>query len=288
MKPMLACECPLDQLKLPLLGSPKLDGIRAETIHSVAYSRSMKPIRNRWIQTCIADYHLHGLDGELTVGSNFQECSSGVMSFDGEPDFTYWVFDKWDTPDLPYLHRLRDLSLLTEARGASFVKVLPQVMLYSVEDVLKFEEKCLLEGYEGIILRRSDAPYKHGRSTPKEQYLIKRKPFADDEATITATFEQLENTNVLGVNELGNAKRSGMADGMVPKGTLGGFTVTHPTFGEFNIGTGKGLTQELRQSIWDNREDYIGKLVKFKYQAFGVKDKPRLPIFLGFRHPEDL
>ena len=41
-----------------------------------------------------------GLDGEIIVGPATAEdvyrvTNSAVMSRDGEPDFTYWLFDKW-------------------------------------------------------------------------------------------------------------------------------------------------------------------------------------------------
>jgi DNA ligase-1 len=48
------------------------------------------------------------------------------------------------------------------------------------------------------------------------------------------------------------------------------------------------LNDELRLSIWENPEKYLGKLIKYKYQNFGIKVAPRLPVFLGFRDESDL
>ena len=45
IKPLLACEEPLDDVKFPVYVSTKLDGIRCLIIDGVAYSRSLKPIR---------------------------------------------------------------------------------------------------------------------------------------------------------------------------------------------------------------------------------------------------
>ena len=32
----------------------------------------------------------------------------------------------------------------------------------------------------------------------------------------------------------------------------------------------------------------MNRIIKFKWQEAGTKDKPRCPIFLGFRDPEDV
>jgi len=80
---------------------------------------------------------------------------------------------------------------------------------------------------------------------------------------------------------------------MVGKGTLGKFLVREVgdvpwKDREFAIGTGEGLTQLLRQQIWDAKETYLGKIVTYKYQPHGVKDLPRLPIWKGFRDKRDM
>ncbi len=53
-----------------LIGSPKLDGIRCTIQEGGAYSKSLKLIRNKHVQSLLANNeHLGGLDGELIVGS---------------------------------------------------------------------------------------------------------------------------------------------------------------------------------------------------------------------------
>lgn len=70
-------------------------------------------------------------------------------------------------------------------------------------------------------------------------------------------------------------------------GTLGSLLVKPFNGGDlFYIGTGFSALD--RQAIWDNRESYIGKIVKFKYQKHGTKDRPRIPVFLSFRDPTDM
>jgi len=58
----------LEALAFPLLGSPKLDGVRALMFEGVLVSRSLKAIPNVFLQKkALADV-AHGLDGELIVG----------------------------------------------------------------------------------------------------------------------------------------------------------------------------------------------------------------------------
>ena len=51
---------------------------------------------------------------------------------------------------------------------------------------------------------------------------------------------------------------------------------------------GSGFTDAQRLDFWRNAESLIGKVIKYKSFTVGVKDKPRFPIFLGFRHKDDL
>ena len=44
----------------------------------------------------------------------------------------------------------------------------------------------------------------------------------------------------------------------------------------------------MRKEIWDNRSEWVGKLVKFKYFEVGVMEKPRFPVYLGIRDKIDV
>ena len=109
LRPMLAGKAPadLDQLRFPLIASPKLDGLRCLIKDGTAYSRSMKPLRNKHVQFILGRAELNGLDGEIIVGppnapNAMQATTSGVMSFAGEPDFKFYVFDRWDRGQQPF------------------------------------------------------------------------------------------------------------------------------------------------------------------------------------------
>ena len=103
-KPMLASTLEnVDSINysLGLIVSPKLDGIRCLIINGVAMSRSLKPIRNEYVQFLFGRSGYNGLDGELVVGDPcsktcYRDTNSGVMSQDGQPDVRFHVFDRFD------------------------------------------------------------------------------------------------------------------------------------------------------------------------------------------------
>jgi DNA ligase 1 len=291
-KPMLAVDAKeIDQLTFPVLASPKLDGIRCLKVNGQAVSRKFKPIPNNYIRNWIENRLPDGIDGELIVGSNFQECQSGVMRVDGEPEFEYRVFDLVTDTATPFKERYERLRQYVSAQQFDFdkVKIVPHTLCTSVEDLMTFEAMCVDGGYEGTMVRSIDGPYKNGRSTLREGYLLKIKRWSDSEAVVIALNEQMTNTNEKQKDELGHSKRSSHKENMIPAGTLGEFVVRDLVTGlEFAVGTGEGLTKELRQAIWNDRDQYVGKIITYKYIPFGVKELPRFPIWKGFRHEGDM
>lgn len=272
-------------LKFPLLCTPKLDGIRCLSDNGRAKSRTFKDIPNKHIQSLFENMP-DDLDGELMLpNSTFGETSSAVMSQDGEPNIEFWVFDYIkDKLTKPYHERMTDLGALKLPKFCK--KVLPRVC-NNEEELLGFEAQCLSQGFEGIMTRGLTSPYKEGRSSVKEGYLLKLKRFLDSEAEIVGYEEQMSNQNEAEEDAFGRTKRSHCQEGMVPAGMLGVFKVKDLKTGvEFEVGS--GLTHELRKTIWKDPDSYIGKIIKYKYQPYGVKDKPRLPIWLGFRDKMDM
>lgn len=294
MKPMLACEAP-KALTFPVYASPKLDGIRCLINGNVALSRTLKPIPNTYLQRYLATLPLDGLDGELIVGSPtatdvYRKTMSGVMSQDGAPDFKFYVFDfyKFMAECKPFSLRLSSLlSGKSAIEAADRVQMLEQRLIHTDEELLEYEMSKLAEGYEGVILRSVDGLYKFGRSTAKEAYLLKLKRFTDGEAIITGYEELMHNGNVAEVDELGYQKRSSHQENLFPMGVLGALHVCDlKTDIAFKIGT--GYTALHRKRIWQQREQLLGAIVKYKHFEIGVKVKPRNPVWLGFRDTIDI
>jgi DNA ligase-1 len=282
-KPMLAGSVTdLAKIRYPVLATPKLDGIRCIIREDGGYSRKMKKIPNRHIQEMLRDVPI-GSDGELLVpGKSFNGVSSAVMSEEGTPDFRFYVFDLVSC--VSYSERMDDLRKM---KFPSFCRKITPKVIHNEEELLAYEKEILSYGDEGIMIRMPDSPYKEGRSSEKEGYLLKLKRFSDSEAEVLGFDELLHNQNEATVNELGYTKRSSHKAGKVPAGVLGSFRVRDlKTNVEFNVST--GMTMEDRATYWKIKETLIGKFIKYKYQEVGAKDLPRFPTFLGFRSADDM
>jgi DNA ligase 1 len=287
-KPMLAVNADLDKLDFThrLYATPKLDGIRCLKINGKALSRKFKDIPNHHVRELI-EMLPDGLDGELICeGKTFNETQSLIMREEGEPDFTYYVFDYVNPIFLEEYYAIR-MSRLEDLKLPSFCKKLIPVQLKNESELNHYEAKCLNEGYEGVMVRDPRSPYKCGRSTVKEGYLLKIKRFEDAEAIILGFEEKMHNNNEKKTDELGHSKRSSHKENLAPADTLGALIVRDiKTDVEFSIGS--GFDDVLKKEIWYNRDRYLNKIVTYKYQPSGMKDKPRFPAFKGFRDERDL
>ena len=289
IKPLLACEVPLEQVRFPVYVSTKLDGIRCVIIDGVAYSRSLKPIRNKFIQSIIGKQEYNGLDGELIVGNVydkdvFQKTTSGVMSEKGEPTFTFYVFDDFTNNEVDYSKRLERL-LERNLYGKDGIVTLHQELYTSKEQVDKLLQRELELGGEGLILRSPIGKYKYGRSTPKEQLSVKLKFFQQNEFEVIGFTERMHNANQAKINELGLQERSSHKDNLIPMNTLGSLILK---YGDDSFQMGTGFTDEQRLEIWNSRDKYLGKLASVRYMSVGLKERPRIPSFVGWRDNDDM
>ena len=301
IRPMLAAsfdnpqefEEELERLRYPLLCSPKIDGIRwMKPPGEKAKSRSWKDLPNRAFQAFMEEHskYVDWLDGEVITGDDitrpnlFNATQSHIMTADADLPFTVYVFDSWIVTTNPFGVRTacaRAIADTANAGGIATIKYVHHLIANSPNEVLQLEAQVLEEGYEGLMLRDPNGLYKFGRSTLKQQGLIKCKRFLDDEAEIIG-FEALErNLNAPTLDAFGLQKRSSHRVNKIADNLLGKLLVRHERFGEFAIGS--GFDESTRIKIWLDQQTYIGKKVSFKYQPHGTKEKPRTPIFKGFR-----
>lgn len=286
LKPMLAAKADFTKLTYPRLLSPKLDGIRALVSDGKVLSRALKLIPNRYIQHVLGRPQFEGLDGELIVGHPaapecFLKSTSGVMSHEGEPQFVFWVFDRWDSP-APFAERLEAAREAVLKANDPHVHIVGHDLVHSLDELNSHEEMFITAGYEGVMLRDPRGLYKFGRSTVNEGGLLKVKRFEDSEAEILEVIEEMHNTNEAQTNELGRTKRSTAKAGLVGKGTMGALRVRDIHHGwEFCIGT--GFTMFDREQKWK-----LGDIVTYKYFPVGMKDVPRHPVYKGLRSKLDL
>lgn len=281
-KPLLASPADLDNLRFPLLASPKLDGVRAIVKDGVVLSRSLKKIPNLHVQSLFGKRN--NLDGELIVGAPtsktcYTDTVSGVMRISGTPDVTFHVFDSIGQPDAPYGQRRPMVG------GLKHYWEVPQLVVKNLDELLEHEERYLELGYEGLILRDPEGRYKFGRSTTKEGILLKLKRFTDSEFEVIGYEERQHNGNEATTNELGRTKRSSHKANKSGLGDLGALVLQGAGF-TFNCGT--GFDDATRKALWAIRDNgLVGRIAKIKHFEIGAKTAPRHPVFLGFRNEID-
>lgn len=296
-EPMLAGKCEdIRTLQYPIIASAKLDGVRFVILGGRVMSRKLKPIPNAWVQKQFSSLP-EGTDGELIFGDPthpdaYRNTMSAVMSEDGEPkEVCAHIFDNF-LYEGGFAARFKRVEKLNDyCRGAL---VVPHTIIMSADELEIVEAAALEAGYEGIMIRSLSGPYKQGRSTAREGYLLKLKRFQDAEAIVLGTFEWESNTNSATTSETGHTERSSAKSGMVGMGVLGGLVVrglNEPYEGvEFKVGSGFDGAADPngeRGKLWRVRETLVGKIVKYQYFPSGSKDKPRFPTYKGWRSPID-
>lgn len=303
----------MQQLKYPVIATPKYDGIRALKMPDSLRSRTLKLIPNDSIRMRAREECEVGYDMELYNSSlRYDEIESIVMS--DEHPFSYkiqlYLLDSFSLKH-PYEERIKIINdnLRQVSSDIHFIDYT------HIENTAALFQYFLLEekNGEGICFRTPNSPYKEGRSTLKEQYLVKLSRYIRSEYVIVGFEEQMFNGNKEKRNTVGKMDRSSFGSGLIGKDTLGAFWVHRLNKDScpicdgfiyreqmiqngkrfyfdccFKVGTGIGLTDKMRKDIWLHKEDWIGKTIVIKSKPFGEKNNPRSPIFIGLRNEIDL
>lgn len=280
------------KLQFPLYAGPKIDAFRCILGKHPLTSRLSRFPNEHFHSTfsnllpvnCI-------LDGEVVVGKRrgphvLQRTSSGLTSRSGTPRATLWVFDYLGPSDAPgWYNRYLLAHDLVESLDHPNIKLLKHQLIVNREALEEYVDQQLLKGYEGVMVRSIDGPYKEGKSTLREGYLLKIKPFDTAEGRIKGWFEEQENTNEAKREVTGKLKRSSAKAGKVAKGQLGGFILEDCKTG-VEVRVGGGFTLDERKRLWKliqaKPRVLLKKLVRYKKQRVGEKDKPRHPGFVEF------
>ncbi len=306
MKPApIECEEDLSKIIFPVIMMPKYDGIRLCICNGKYLTNTLKTIPNRHIQEMLSPLKesssLGGgslLDGELLLHNtkDYNAVQSIVMSRDKDAGQIYYcIFDRvLGKPSLEAWYSLRLNWVMSGMKygtaGAIYPITRPAefTYAYNVEDILKYEADVLNRGYEGLIFRSPTGPYKQGRSTFKEQYLLKFKRTADAEAEVLDVLEAQSNLNEATIDERGLTKRSSHQDNKVARGMVGSFRckgLNGKYKGKiFDVSAGS-MTEEDRITLWRAWQSGYKLLpITYKYDATrGTNDAPSSARFKAFR-----
>jgi DNA ligase-1 len=290
-KPMLCPNETIDikTLKYPLLVSYKLDGIRCIFRNGEMTSRALKQFPNVQLRkrfeglNKVCNLKNIVLDGELLSKSlTFNELSGLTRQLDKElpDDLYFYCFDIVHKEQfyIPFQVRIVNLHELE----APYVKIVKQKLLQTVEEVNDYYQEALDWGCDGLILRDPNGKYKFGRGTIKEGLIYKMKPFQTFDAKIISVIQATEVREGAEkkINELGRSVTSKKKDDRILIEKASAFTVLYE---EKELKVTIAMTDEEKEEVWKNKEQYIGRMIEYKGMLVGAKDLPRHPIFLRFR-----
>ena len=195
--------------------------------------------------------------------------------------FYYWFDWAYDV-NVPYEVRVQSLEQLISHCSSCVVRICPLLpkKIDNIVDLQYYESYVLNNGFEGLIVRKPNGRYKCGRSTLKEGLMVKIKRYEDYEAIVVAAEELMINTNESTADN--HAKKSRAKAGLCKSGKLGAIVAATEDGDVFKIGT--GFTHAHRISLWTDRQSMLGRLVKYRCTDRG----PRCPVFVGFRHADDI
>lgn len=311
-KPMLACDWIEDRIKFPCLLQPKIDGVRSLNRDGRLVGRSLKKHENTFTTSQFSSLFLHGIDGEMHLGEDIYNpdlcrlTSQALRTREGEPDIFWTAFDLYTetTKDMLYFERYQKLQEMIQRLPDSFkkrVKLVENIWVNSIDEILTIEDSWLEQGLEGAIIRDPYQQYKHGRCGKTHMGAWRIKRFIEEEALVIGIEEGMHNANEAKTNELGRTERSTHQENMIPNGLVGNLKcvllkdVVDPNTGKLLFTKGTEITvspgnmnHEMRKYYFDNPHEILQKIIKFKLFPKGIKDKPRFPTFVTIRNENDL
>lgn len=149
------------KVKFPCLAAVKKDGVRGLWSQNNMMSRQGKSFIGLDHITDQLEYFPHDLDGELCIDDEIFDAASGMIrNSEPTPGAVYHVFDM---PSFPGNFIQRRLAL-QELIESTEVKLIPVFKINNEESLMKFYNKSLADGEEGIVVYDPYSPYEDKRS----------------------------------------------------------------------------------------------------------------------------
>jgi len=245
IKPMLANEYEKFKHKIlyPCYVQPKIDGIRLIINNGVMYSRTGKEMKNIKIDgldpSLIYDGEMYNPDLSFEVICSCFKTNPSILN--------YHIFDIIDT-NKTFENRYK----LLKDSNATYEHIVKTYLCQTEEDIVKYHNQFVDQGYEGIMIRNVHSVYQKDK---RSFDLLKWKYFRTKEFTIKNITEA--------ENDKGTA-------------TLVFENFTARPRGAF----------EYRKRLLDNKESIIGKQATVQYQNMTSHGVPRFPVVLVVRDYE--
>lgn len=292
IRPMLAQSFADKKKKVqyPVDCQPKLDGVRAlaywENGKVVLMSRSGKPYTVPHISKALEPLLIKGdvYDGEIYIHGksiSFETKMSWIKR--QQPDTLRLQYHIYDVPvhngqsNLTSNSRMDVIFMLRSYHAANpIIKFVATNKCYSEQEVLDFEKACLLDAYEGAMVRLLNGLYKYGA---RSSDLLKVKSFSDEEYSITGYEVEKIRKEIQG--------KDISLDCVVWQCSYTNNNNQKDYFTVRPIGAIETRAETLKE-YRKNPSKFLGKLYKVKYFEKTAANAPRFPIGLGFRLEEDV
>jgi len=253
------------KLTWPVYGQKKLNGVRClafikdDTVTYISRKGKKYETLTHWNDD-LKNLFPSGtiLDGEaFNPQLNFQEIIRRVkrvktsrLNIEDDP-LQYWIYDVVET-SLSYEDRLR---FLMERDSTQLIKIVRTQLLESEDQLKRFHQQNLINGFEGTIVRS-----RHGLYKPdcRSYDLLKYKDFLDEEFEI-----------------IGGRSAQGRDEGTVV------FECKTSTGQSFNVRP-KGTWDE-RKDYLDRIDQYVGQMLTVRFQEKSEDGVPIFPVGLGIR-----
>lgn len=267
LEPMLAHKME-DYEKLlftvPTFISRKLDGLRAVNQNDSLLSRNGK----EYVATPHLLQNKEVLDGEL-YNPKFSDDFNEIVSLckktkptaeDLDASKKHVEYHIYDLPDClgVFSERYKKLLEFFKKNSNPAFKLVEAIQVYSIDEIKKYHEQFLEEGYEGSMIRLDLGNYENKRS----KQLLKYKNWMDEEFEIVGSAE----------GEGGRA------------GTIGKFFVKLEKDKPFNIEKKENICKsnikgnfDYLKDIWKNKDLYIGKMATIKFFGYTPDGSLRFP-----------
>ena len=159
-----------------------------------------------------------------------------------------------------------DLSPIKTPYSSIISHTLHSKDIYS--NVTKYFEKCVEDGFEGLMIQKPDAKYKFGRYTTKSELGFKMKPYEQLSAVVldvTEGTEALDGTERT-IDNFGRSKTSQKQEDRQPSGRIDSLKVRMDDGRVFDVML-RGFNHSDRRELKVNPEKIVGKTIKFHAMA---------------------
>lgn len=302
MNPQLAVHIDLSLVSFPLLGFPKIDGVRTWNPEGTMIGRSMEPLANKELTEFYSHPLCLGFDAEICNGDQradnaCRKTTSLVNTIDGGLDESrLYVFDyiTRSTFFLPLEERLRKLKIHLEDNVSMLapelnrrISIMEHGVICSMEELEQCDQYYTGQGYEGTVFRNPRGTFRSGRQSPKSCNYLRLKHFEDREGIILDVLEGFINNNPQTYGADGYAKRSTHVQNMLPSGSVGSLVV-RDIISKKIVTVSKGKLSKAECDMYFKAPELAkGRLCTYRIFPKGSLNLPRHPTFQNFRSPQD-